>query len=83
MDVSDEKSKTLLNSTSNSAEVNIKMNDQKYLKRALLMALAICCDLPSTVQLSVSPMRTAVLPRFALDLWWQVERVAEAPCKQQ
>ena len=41
---------------------------------ALLVVLAICCDLPSTVQSSVSSMRTTVLPRFALDLWRQEER---------
>ncbi|KAL8602564.1 hypothetical protein ACOMHN_065816 [Nucella lapillus] len=44
--------------------------------------MAICCDLPTTVRLSASPMRSAVLPRFALDLWWQVERVAAALRKQ-
>ena len=36
--------------------------------RALLVVLAICCDLPTTVQSSVFSMRTAVLPRLALDL---------------
>ena len=46
--------------------------------RALLVVLAIFCDLPSTVHLSVSSMRTAVLLQFALDLWRQVERGTEA-----
>ena len=51
--------------------------------RALLVVLAICCNLPSTVQSSLSSMRTVVLPWFALNLWRQVERVTKALWKQQ
>ena len=51
--------------------------------RVLLVVLAICCDLLSTVQSSVSSVRTAVFFRISMDLWSQVERVTETLRKEQ
>ena len=50
-----------------------RIRQEGHYHRALLVVLAICCDLLSTVQWSASSVRTAVLPRFALDLWRQME----------